>query len=277
MKNIKRLLTLIIILGLTLTACETELDDPTGARDLIDATPVIENLDPSIYIADDKENTYVAFDVTAGDGEGTMDAILEVSYDGGMERVQVGSNFTIPATGIEVALTDVATALGISTDDMVGGAYVNIEVLTKAGDKYFRSATSVNPLIACPYVSAEYPGTPTAKSDGWAVEGPVTITVDPADATGYTLLAVGFATIDGCTEDGGPLPMIIDPASLTIEVPKTILATTEGWFADYYGETNIAYGGTGSINTCTKEISLLLNIATDQYNYGDYQFTITYD
>ncbi|MDZ7739882.1 MAG: hypothetical protein U5K32_12615 [Bacteroidales bacterium] len=272
MKNINRLLTLIIIFGLTLTGCETELDDPAGERNLIGATPVIENLDPSIFLAADKQNTFVAFDVTAGELDLTMDAIVEVSYDGGKERAQL-SEFTIPATGLEVALTDVADALGISVDDMVGGAYVNIEVLTKAGDKYFRSAAAVNPLIACDYVPTDYPGTPNAASSGWGVDGEVTVTVDPTDD--FTLLVSGLATIDGCVEDGGPLPLIVDPASYNITVPRTILASSEGWIADY-GYTNIAYGGTGTLNTCSREIQLLLEITVDQGSFGEYAFTITY-
>jgi len=275
MKNIKRLLTLIIILGFTLPGCETKYDDPAGERNLIVATPVIENLNPSIFLAADKQNTFVAFDVTAGAGGQTMDGLIEVSYDGGQQRAQL-QEFTIPATGVQVALTDVATALGISVNDMQGGAYVNIEVLTKAGDKYYRSAATVNPLIACNYVSADYVGTPNAQSAGWAVNGPVNVTVDPTDPTGYTLLVAGLATIDGCVEDAGPLPLIIDPASYAITVPRTILATSEGWFATYYGETNIAYAGTGSVNTCTRDIHLMLTISTDQYNYGAYSFDITY-
>ena len=122
MKNINRLLTLIIILGLTVTGCEYEMDDLAGDRNLIESTPVIENFNPSIYLAADKENTYVAFDVTAGEGGQSMDAIIEVSYDGGQERARL-DGFTIPATGLEIALTDVAAALGITTDDMKGGAY----------------------------------------------------------------------------------------------------------------------------------------------------------
>ena len=267
MKNINRLLTLIIILGLTLTGCEYEIDDPAGDRDVIGATPVIENLDPSIFLAADKDNTYIAFDVTAGEVDQTMDAIIEVSYDGGQERAQL-SEFTIPATGVEVALTDVATALGISTDAMEGGKYVNIEVLTKAGDKYFRSAAAVNPLIACDYVSADYVGTANAKSAGWGVNGPVDITVDPGDE--YTLLVAGLETIDGLNEDGGPLPLIIDPASYAITVPKTVLAS------DAWGYHNIAYAGTGTLNTCSQAIQLNIAITVDEGSFGSYTFDITY-
>jgi len=119
----------MIISGLTLTGCETKFDDPAGERNLIKATPVIENLDPSIFLAADLANTYVAFDVTAGDGGQTMDGLIEVSYDGGQQRAQL-QQFTIPATGVQVKLTDVATAIGMSVNDMQGGKYVNIEILT---------------------------------------------------------------------------------------------------------------------------------------------------
>lgn len=273
MKNINRLLTLLIIFGFSLTGCETEIDDPTGDRNVIEATPVIENLDPSIFLAADLENTYVAFDVTAGDGGQTMDAILEVSYDGGMERAQL-DGFTIPATGLEVSLADVAAAIGVATSSFEGGKYVNIEVLTKAGDKYYRSSTSVNPLIACNYVSDDYPGTPNGESAGWGVSGPLTVTIDPADATGYTLLVAGFATMDGCVEDGGPLPLIIDPASYNITVPRTVLASVISW---HPGNSDIWYEGTGSLNTCTRDMVLDLTIGATPYGtYGTYRFYISY-
>jgi len=271
MKNINKFLTLVIILGLAFTGCEYDIDDLAGERNLIESTPVIENLNPSIFLAADKENTYVAFDVTAGEGGQSMDAIIEVSYNGGQQRAQLDGS-TIPATGLQVALTDVADALGMSIDDMEGGAYVNIEILTKAGDKYYRSYTgAVNPLIACDYVAEDYIGTPNASSAGWGVNGPVTVTVDPNDP--YTLLVAGMETIDGLDEDQGPLPLIIDPASYAITVPKTVLASLVTWGAPYH---NIAYEGTGTLNTCSRAIQLNIAISVDEGNFGSYTFDITY-
>jgi len=267
MKNINRLFTLMIIAGLTLAGCETKLDDPAGARNVIKTTPVIDNLDPSIFLAGDKANTFVAFDVTPGEGGLPMDGLIEVSYDGGQQRAQL-KEFTIPATGVKVALTDVATALGISVDNMQGGKYVNIEILTKAGDKYFRSSAAVNPLIACDYISADYAGTANSESSDWGSKGPVTITVDPDDE--YTLLVAGLETMEGLNEDGGPLPLVINPASYAITVPKTVLASNA------WGYHNLAYAGTGTLNTCSQEIQLLIAISVAEGNFGTYTFTIKY-
>ena len=274
MKNIKRFLLLIIILGLNLTGCETKFGDPSGERDLIPATPLIENKNPSIFLEADKANTFVAFDVTLGDVEGSVDGMIEVSYDGGLQRAQL-QEFTIPATGIEVALTDVATALGMSVDDMVGGAYVDIEVLAKSGDEYYRSSTGAfSPLIACNYIPEDYIGTPNAQSSGWSVNGPVSVTVDPADPTGYTLLVAGLEEIDGLVEDQGPLPLIVDPASYNITVPRTVLASVVSW---HPGNTDIWYEGTGSLNTCTHEMVLDFTIGATPYGvYGKYRFYISY-
>jgi len=269
MKNINRLLTLMILLVLTLSGCETKFDDPAGERNLIPATPLIENLNPSIFLAADKANTYVAFDVTTGEGGQSIDGLIEVSYNGGQQRAQL-QEFTIPATGIQVALADVATAIGMSVDDMEGGAYVNIEVLTKAGDKYYRSSAAVNPLIACDYVPADYVGTPNALSSDWNVNGPVTVTVDPSDPTGYTLLVSGLAELDGLTEDGGPLPLIINPANYEITVPETILASNA------WGYSNFFYEGTGSLNTCTRAIYLNVYIGVSIGGWGYNEFFITY-
>ena len=269
MKNIIRLLTLIIILGFTLTGCETKFDDPAGARSLIKATPVIENLDPSIFLAADLANTYVKFDVTSGTGGQTMDGLIEVSYDGGQQRAQL-QQFTIPATGVQVKLTDVATALGMSVSAMEGGKYVNIEVLTKSGDKYYRSAAAVNPLIACDYVAADYVGTANAQSSDWAVNGPVSVTLDPTDPTGYTLLVNGLPELDGATGDVGPLKLVINPANYEITVPKSILASEFSGYSDFF------YEGTGSLNTCTREIYLNVYIGVSIGGWGYNEFYITY-
>ena len=153
---------------------------------------------------------------------------------------------------------------------MKGGAYVNIEVLTKSGDKYYRSAAAVNPLIACDYVSADYVGTPNALSSDWAVNGPVTVTVDPTDPTGYTLLVYGLAELDGLTEDGGPLPLIIDPATYAITVPETVLATSAWGYSDFF------YEGTGTLNTCSQAIYLNVYIGVSIGGWGMNEFFITY-
>lgn len=267
MKNIIRLLTLMIISGLTLTGCETKFDDPAGVRDLIKATPVIENLDPSIFLAADKENTYVEFDVTSGSGGQTMDGLIEVSYDGGQQRAEL-QKFTIPATGVKITLAGVAQALGMAVDDMEGGKYVNIEILTKSADKYYRSSAAVNPLIACDYVAEDYVGTATAQSPGWELSGPVQVALDPDDE--YTLLVTGLAALDGLTEDGGPLPIVIDPASYAVTVPKTMLAT-KAW-----GYDNFSYAGSGTLNTCSKVIQMNIAITVAQGSFGSYAFTIKF-
>lgn len=101
------------------------------------------------------------------------------------------------------------------------------------------------------------------------MDGTVQVALDPNDE--YTLLVTGIAALDGFTEDGGPLPLIIDPASYAVTVPKTMLATK------VYSYDNFSYSGSGTLNTCSREIQLNMAITVDQGSFGSYAFTISYE
>jgi len=84
------------------------------------------------------------------------------------------------------------------------------------------------------------------------------------------LLVAGLETLDGLNEDGGPLPLIIDPASYAITVPKTVLASNA------WGYHNLAYKGTGTLNTCSQAIQLNIAISVDEGSFGTFTFNISY-
>ena len=123
--------------------------------------------------------------------------------------------------------------------------------------------------VACGYEPALASGSYNAFSppDQWAISGPISITVDPVDNT--KLFVTGLAALDGVTEDKGPLVMHIDPVTFAVVADKTVLAS------DAWGETNIAYEGSGSFNSCTGLYEMNFNISTDQYDYGVFSFTFT--
>jgi hypothetical protein len=63
--------------------------------------------------------------------------------------------------------------------------------------------------------------------------------------------------------------MHIDPVTFFVTADKTVLAS------DAWGETNIAYEGTGLFNSCTGLYSMNFHITTDQTDIGVFAFTFT--
>jgi hypothetical protein len=121
--------------------------------------------------------------------------------------------------------------------------------------------------VQCSYDPEVVSGSYRAVSSGWAVDGPVTITVDPEDQ--YTLYVAGLIGLDGLPEDQGPLRMTVDPADFSVTAHRTVLAT------NFFGYDNVAYQGTGSLNTCAGSYEMSFTITVDQGSFGTYDFIFT--
>lgn len=120
--------------------------------------------------------------------------------------------------------------------------------------------------VPCAFIPAETVGSYHAVSSDWNVDGNVTITADPNDS--HKVYISGLETIDGLNEDGGPLPVIINP-DYSVTVPKTVLASNA------WGYTNLAYEGSGTYNTCDGTFSLTMALSVDQGSFGTYSWTLT--
>jgi hypothetical protein len=132
------------------------------------------------------------------------------------------------------------------------------------------SSLNVVYTIACALDYSLTYGSYRAVCADWAVDGNVTITQDPVDHN--TVYVAGLETIDGLDEDGGPLPMHIDPVTFEVTADKTVLASLVTWGAPYH---NIAYEGTGTYNTCTGTYEMKFTISVTEGNFGDFNFTLT--
>jgi hypothetical protein len=150
------------------------------------------------------------------------------------------------------------------------GDIFSFEVVTVIGGKSYYSSAAFNAPVVCAYNPALVSGSYHAVSAGWAVEGDVTITVDPEDD--YIVYVAGLETIDGVNEDLGPLKMIVNPLDFSVTAVKTVLASVVTWNPNY---TNMAYEGSGILNTCTGTYEMFYTITVDQGSFGGYAFTLT--
>jgi hypothetical protein len=121
--------------------------------------------------------------------------------------------------------------------------------------------------VQCSYNPAVASGSYRAVSATWAVNGPVTITVDPEDQ--FTVYVAGLILLDGVPEDRGPLRMTVNPADFSVTAHRTVLAT------NFFGYDNVAYQGSGSLNTCTGVYEMNFTITVDQGSFGSYDFVLT--
>jgi hypothetical protein len=124
--------------------------------------------------------------------------------------------------------------------------------------------------IACGYDPAISTGSFHSYSapDQWNSEGDITITADPEDNT--TVYVTGIEAIEGTNEDRGPLVMHINPTTFEVIADHTLIATTTPW-----GDTNIAYEGTGTFNSCNGSYTMSFHITVAEGSYGTFPFTFT--
>ncbi len=263
MKSYK-LLGLIAAMVFTFASCETEIIDPAGSRGEA-VVPGIVDLNPAIFDSKDMDNTFVQFTIDLGTSK-VDEALVLASYEGNLARVEVDKVTTFPAT-IKLELATVAAALGVKLADLELGDEFAFEIVTiKDGKKNFSSASFVAPLL-CAYFPENVTGSYYAVSDDWGTEGSVTITVDPEDD--YTVYLSGLATIDGEDEDKGPLKMTVDPLTFKVTAVKTVIAS------NFFGYHNVAFAGSGNLNTCDGTYTMMLAITVDEGSFGSFTYTFT--
>jgi hypothetical protein len=263
MKTFK-ILAILVAMVLIFSACETDVVDPAGPRDLGEV-PVISNLNPAVFDVNDPENTFIKFDLDATDK--VIEIVLVASYNGNMSRTTFKNYETLPIKDELIYMHDVASTLGISLDSINPGDVFNLELLTVQSSGTYRSNVVINAAAVCAYDPAAVSGAYKAVSPDWPADGPVTITVDTEDE--YIVYVEGLAALDGLNEDQGPLKMIVDPLTFEVEAVRTVLAT------EAFGYDNIAYEGFGLLNTCDGQYNMNFTITVDQGSFGQYVFTLT--
>lgn len=268
----KKLNLIITILSLfIITSCfdkEEEILNPSANKE--GQIPTISNINPGVFDSNDLENTYVEFVVSVDDASAIEQATIQVSHNEQYERVVFDTFNTFPAT-LRVTLADVASSLGMSLSEVQLGDLFTIEILTTSNGVTTRSSANVNASVVCAYNPTAVSGSYHSVSPDWASEGDITITVDESDP--YIVYVSGLEEMEGLVEDQGPLKMVINPVDYSISVERQILASSLApWGLSY---TNIAYEGSGILNTCDGTYEMLFEISVDQGSWGTNAFTFT--
>ena len=254
---------LIAILAFSLTSCG---DDPIDLRRAEGVVPLVTDINPAVFDGLNKATTFVKFTVDMPEGSGVNAASVVVSFNGDQARAEVANVTSFPAD-ITIPLSDVATGLGLTLEDIDLGDVINVELVTTKGGKKYYSEASFNAAVVCAYNPAVVTGSYTAVSANWAVNGPVTITVDPSD--NYKVFVSGLPELDGMVGNIGPLEMNINPLNFSVDAPRTVLGSV------FFIYSNVAYEGFGIVDTCNGTYEMTFTITVDQGSFGSYAFTLT--
>lgn len=258
------ILGLVAILFLSLTSCEEETLD---LQKNVGVVPSVTGINPATFDSNNKTTTYIRFTVGIPDGQAApSEVIIVASYNNDGAKKQVATVTTFPST-IDVTLQQVATALGKTLAQINAGDVINMQVLTVVGGKTYQSSAAFNAAVVCAYSPTLVTGAYRAVSAGWAVDGPVTITVDAADQ--YKLYVSGLPELDGMVGNVGPLVMNVNPINFAVTAPRTVLGSV------FFQYTNVAYQGSGTLNTCNGTYTMSFTITVDQGSFGSYAFTFT--
>lgn len=254
---------LIALMFLGLTSCEDETLDLNKGFGVV---PQVSGINPATFDSNNKTTTFVRFTVSIPEGQvAPSEVIIVASYKGDGAKKQVASVTTFPST-IDVSLQQVATALGKTLAQINAGDVINMQVLTVVGGKTYQSSAAFNAPVVCAYAPAIVTGTYRAVSAGWAVDGTVTITVDPVDQ--YKVYVSGLPELDGAVGTA-PLTMTINPLNFAVTAPGNVIAST------FFQYTNLNYAGSGTVDTCTGNYTMSFTITVTQGSFGAYSFTFT--
>jgi hypothetical protein len=159
---------LIASLFLIFSACETEVVDPAGLRD-VGVVPGIEDFIPQTFDVLDLNNTFIQFTVIVDDPN-VNEVIVLASVNGDKRRTEITRVSSFPGT-VKLMLSELASKLGMQLNDVKLGDIFNIELQTiKDGKTYFSSA-AFNAGVVCAYdpelVTGSYRAFSARLASGW--------------------------------------------------------------------------------------------------------------
>ncbi|SHE70932.1 hypothetical protein SAMN05444274_102166 [Mariniphaga anaerophila] len=266
MKKIK-IFGLIAILALAFASCETKVEDPAGPRDK-GVIPEIKDLKPAVYDSNDLENTFIQFTVGAEDSR-ISEVIVVASYNGDNKRTEVARLSSFPSV-VNLPLSEVASKMGMELMSIKAADVITIELITVQGSESYFSSAAFRAGVVCGYDVNIATGSFHAVSEGWGLDGNVTITSDPENE--FILYVSGLAAIEGLNETGS-LKMVVNEDNFSIIAEKSVLAPDVApWGLPYTGYN---YQGFGELNTCDGTYTMTFTIGIDQGSWGAFDFVFT--
>ncbi len=165
-----------------------------------------------------------------------------------------------------VELTDGTYLPGMLSDGKIALASDNINIVGILKN----AVPDIRIAVPCAFNPAMAVGSYHAVSKDWGSDGNVTVTADPNDP--YKIYVSGFETMEGLVEDKGPLPIFIKK-NYSVDIPRHVLVSSLApWGLSY---TNLAYGGSGTFNTCDGSYSLTMQVSVDQGSFGTFHWKLT--
>lgn len=246
-------------------ACENTNENLVKQRGE-NVNPLVGNIFPKIFMADDLAGSEVNFDIKINAGESCEKAKIEVSYKG--QSAIVLDNISLPAESVNVKLADIATALNVPLDSIQGSDVFSIFVLTQNGGRVTRSKAAFNVTVACGWDPSLAVGSYAAVSEDWETGGPVELVADTDNPCKINI--IGMEDVEGVDPIADPKFYIeIDPASFEIaNVGDAFLLSNE--FLVYKDYTFKVVGG--SFDSCSGTYTVLFDISVAESNFGVYTF-----
>jgi hypothetical protein len=259
MKKINKI-PLAITLIMIFFGCE-EAKDPAGKRN-VGIVPLVTDV-TGMYIGGEPSSS-MHFKVDLQSGATVENAHIVVSSGDNFQRVKIADITSFPSE-FTFTLGDITEKIG----EINEGEVIYIEVVTTKDGMTTHSNAALAEIVFCSYDVNMAIGSyhSVSSPSEWNSEGDIALRADPVDPS--TIYVTGLETIDGLDEDQGPLVMHIDPVTFAVIADKTVLASIA------WGDSNIAYEGTGLYNSCSGLYEMNFTISVDQGEYGTFAFTFT--
>ncbi|WP_430809358.1 MULTISPECIES: hypothetical protein [unclassified Carboxylicivirga] len=249
--------SLSAIIFMVLPGCfdsEEEILLPSAKKGAV--IPVIENVTSSFYDLNDLDNSYVEFTVVLKEGDTASEIIVQGSYNGQGERVEVFKSSDFPAS-IYITADNITSALGIDKNSLALGDVFNYEVLVTANGQTTRSSVAINASVAC---ESDLSGTYLCIANGQSTDPGPTPDENPAvDFESIVTLTEGDINGEYTISDfsGGLFTYWYDIYGLSGEYPGFLKDVCGGLsYFNTTGPFGSPISGTGSVDPETGVITI---------------------
>lgn len=260
-----KLIAFLFSFALIISSCEDTNESLVGSRGVA-VVPTIADINPAFYTSD-LASSYVAFTVDLEEGDTVDSAEVQVTFNGETAVLQNIESF--PST-VTITATDAMTALGLTESDVNIDDYFLCHVVTTKGGISTRSSAAIKIFVTCEFDSALTEGSYHVVSEGWEVEGDVTLTADPDNP--YLIGISGLYEMEGGAPNDNVLYLTVNPSNFNVTHETTKLGSSAPW-GQY---TNYYYGPvSGLYKSCTGSFEMTFAITVDEGAFGNYSFVFT--
>ncbi len=173
--KIYKIYSLLLAISLVLGACE-DINENLVVKRGAATIPTITDISSSFYDLYNLENSFVEFTVDLNEDDEASEIIVEASYNGQKEQIEVFKGTTFPAS-ILLPTDEVTSKLGISMSSLELGDVFTFEVLITSKGVKTRSKVLINAGVAC---ESDLTGTYQCVANGQSTDSGPPADVNPA-------------------------------------------------------------------------------------------------